>query len=75
MIDQQINKAGQEGRNPAGIGRTAPSRVKGSTPAPVNGDWQADPGIINRMRDYRDWWNIPARRAPGTSGTSGTKRG
>jgi len=62
MIDQQINNPNVEGRNPAGLARPTTAHSKGSAPAPVKGDWEADPGIINRMRDYRDWWNVPARR-------------
>jgi hypothetical protein len=49
-----------------GVGtRPRTSRSKPGSPLLPQNGWAADQGIVDRMRDYRDWWNIPARRPSG----------
>ena len=42
--------------------------LAGEPPRAERPDWQPSPGLIERMLAYRDWWNIPARRARATAG-------
>lgn len=46
-------------------GETTNGRAPIGNPVSGQADWLTGSGIIDRMLAYRDWWNLPAGRAPG----------